>query len=60
MEPFPALYRYIAERREMLTQHLVSGGAQTFEDYRRTTGALLELSMLESEMKDIERRYVDS
>lgn len=59
MDPIHALYRHIAERREMLTLHLTAGRAQNFEDYRRVTGALQELEIMESALKDIERRYAE-
>jgi hypothetical protein len=59
MDPFKLMYRHLAERREALTEHLLSGSIQKIEDYRYTVGSLYEINLLETEVKDIERRFAD-
>lgn len=59
MDPFHLIRRHLQSRREMLLDHLGSGAPRNMEEYRQIVGSLTEISLLEQEIAEIERRFVD-
>lgn len=54
------LRRRIAESKENVEQFLSGGGADTMEKYNRIVGRYEALTMVEEEIKELEKRYVES
>jgi len=52
--------RTIQESKESLEQFLAGGGADSFEQYNRAVGRYEALSLIEGEIADIEKRYIES
>ena len=52
--------RTIDESKESLEQFLAGGGAETFEQYNRAVGSYEALCIIEGELADIEKRYIES
>lgn len=52
--------RTIDESKESLEQFLARGGAETFEQYNRAVGRYEALCLIEGELADIEKRYIES
>ena len=52
--------RTINESKESLEQFLAGGGAETFEQYNRAVGRYEALCIIEGELADIEKRYIES
>lgn len=55
---FALLLRAINEQKEALQGHLASGGAKNYEDYCRSVGEHAALQRMESEIKDLEKRFI--
>ncbi|MGA1706196.1 MAG: hypothetical protein ACO39X_04040 [Candidatus Nanopelagicaceae bacterium] len=54
------LRRRIAESKENVEQFLASGGADSMEKYNRIVGRYEAMTMIEEELLDLERRYIES
>jgi hypothetical protein len=54
------LRRRIAESKENIEQFLANGGADSMEKYNRIIGRYEALTMIEEELLDLERRYIES
>jgi len=54
------LRRRIAESKESVEQFLASGGADSMEKYNRIVGRYEAMTMIEEELLDLERRYIES
>lgn len=52
--------RTIEESKESLEKFLAGGGAESFEQYNRAVGRYEALCIIESELTDIEKRYIES
>ena len=52
--------RTIEESKESLEKFLAGGGAETIEQYNRVVGRYEALCLLEGEISDIEKRYIES
>ena len=52
--------RTIEESKESLEKFLAGGGADNFEYYNRAVGRYEALCLLEGEIADIEKRYIES
>ena len=52
--------RMIQESKQGLEQYLAGGGADTFDQYNRAVGRYEALCLLEGEIADIEKRYIES
>ena len=50
----------IDESKESLEQFLAGGGAETFEQYNRAVGRYEAFSIIERELADIKKRYIES
>ena len=50
----------IQESKQSLEQFLAGGGADSFEKYNRAVGRYEALCIIEGEIADIEKRYVES
>jgi len=53
------LRRHVEERRESVNAYMTSGMAKDYAEYREQVGALKELSILHSELDDLEKRYLE-
>jgi hypothetical protein len=56
---FALLYRRINEKREPLQDHLVQGGAKSYEDYVRVSAQVTTLNSMEDDIKDLENRFIE-
>ena len=56
---FSLLYRHIREEKEPLVDHLMHGGAQSYEDYVRVSARHAALVDIEEMIKDLEKRFMD-
>lgn len=54
------LRRRIAESKENIEQFLANGGADSMEKYNRIIGRYEAMTMIEEELLDLERRYIES
>ena len=54
------LRRRIAESKESVEQFLASGSADSMEKYNRIVGRYEAMTMIEEELLDLERRYIES
>ena len=52
--------RTIGESKESLEKFLAGGGAESFEQYNRAVGRYEALCIIEGELADIEKRYIES
>ena len=52
--------RTIEESKESLEKFLAGGGAESFEQYNRAVGRYEALCIIEGELADIEKRYIES
>jgi len=52
--------RTIQESKQSLEQFLAGGGADSFEKYNRAVGRYEALRLIEEEIADIEKRYIES
>lgn len=55
---FTLILRGLNERQEALKDHLANGGARSFEDYCKSIGEYAALRTLESDVKDLEKRFI--
>lgn len=51
--------RHIAEQKAQIEQALATGAARDFNEYAKLTGQYAAYVDMESEVKDIEKRYLD-
>lgn len=59
MDPLREIKRKIEEYKRQLGEHLMAGGARSFEDYRQTIGKAEALEYVLSDIEDIEKKYLD-
>jgi hypothetical protein len=52
--------RTIEESKDSLEKFLAGGGAESFEQYNRAVGRYEALCIIEGELADIEKRYIES
>jgi len=52
--------RVIDESKDSLEKFLAGGGAETIEQYNRVVGRYEALCIIEGELSDIEKRYIES
>jgi uncharacterized protein YqeY len=52
--------RMIQEYKESLEVFLAEGGAENFDQYNRCVGKYESLSLIEREIADIHKRYIES
>jgi hypothetical protein len=52
--------RTIEESKDSLEKFLAGGGAENFEQYNRAVGRYEALCIIEGELADIEKRYIES
>ena len=52
--------RTIGESKESLEKFLAGGGAESFDQYNRAVGRYEALCIIEGELADIEKRYIES
>jgi hypothetical protein len=52
--------RTIEESKDSLEKFLAGGGADSFEQYNRAVGRYEALCIIEGELADIEKRYIES
>ncbi|MFZ9129676.1 MAG: hypothetical protein ACO20O_11365 [Pseudomonadales bacterium] len=52
--------RTIEESKDSLEKFLAGGGAESFEQYNRAVGRYEALCIIEGELSDIEKRYIES
>lgn len=60
LDVFSILERRIKEYKSSIEQYLASGGAVTQEIYWKNVGKYEALSVIEEELRDIEKRYIES
>ena len=56
---FGLLYRHIREEKEPLVDHLMHGGAKSYEDYVRVSARHAALVDIEEMLKELEKRFID-
>ena len=56
---FGLLYRHIREEKEPLVDHLMHGGAKSYEDYVRVSARHAALVDIEEMIKELEKRFMD-
>lgn len=54
------LKRSISEMKSGVEQYLAGGGAENIEQYNRLVGRYESLTLIEGEISDIEKRYIES
>lgn len=54
------LRRRIEESKQSVEQFLAGGGADSIEQYNRIVGRYEGLSIIEGEIAEIEKRYIES
>ncbi|HEY7822469.1 MAG TPA: hypothetical protein VIG24_06545 [Acidimicrobiia bacterium] len=59
MDPIREIKKRIEEYKEQLSLHLMAGGARSHEDYCRTVGKAEAFEYILSDIKDIEKKYLD-
>ncbi len=52
--------RTIEESKDSLEKFLAGGGAESFEQYNRAVGRYEALCIIEGELADIEKRYIET
>jgi len=52
--------RTIGELKDSLEKFLAGGGAESFDQYNRAVGRYEALCIIEGELADIEKRYIES
>lgn len=57
---FALLRRRIGESKESVEQFLANGGAESLEQYNRIVGRYEALQMIDDEIAELEKRYVES
>jgi hypothetical protein len=56
---FSILYRRLSERKTSLSEHLMAGGASTYEAYVRATAQYEAYTIIEEELKELEKRFME-
>jgi len=56
---FGLLYRRINEEKEPLVDHLMHGGAKSYEDYVRVSARHAALVDIETMLKELEKRFIN-
>jgi len=56
---FKILYRRLREEKEPLVDHLMQGGAKSYEDYLRVSVKHSTLVDIEEMIKELEKRFMD-
>ncbi len=59
VDPLGELTKKIEDYKESISQHLITGGARSYEDYCRTIGKAEALEYILSDISDIEKKYLD-
>lgn len=59
MDPLETLRKRIEEHKEQITEHLLSGGAKSYEDYVGLMGKVQSLDYVLSDISEIEKRYLE-
>ena len=57
---FALLRRQISEEKEPLMEHIMRGGAKSYEDYVRVSARYAALVDIENMLKDLEKRFMDA
>lgn len=57
---FELLLRRVAEQKSSIELFLASGGAKSYEDYCRATGEYSALNKIDDEIREIEKRYIET
>lgn len=57
---FALLRRRIGESKESVEKFLANGGAESLEQYSRIVGRYEALQMIDDEIAELEKRYVES
>jgi hypothetical protein len=60
MDAIPTILHRIAEQKSSLELFLAGGGAKSYEDYCRTVGEYSALNKIESDIKEIERMFIEN
>jgi len=56
---FALLFRFLAERKASLTEYTMSGRPQTLEDYVKAVSQHEAYRVVEEEIKELEKRFMD-
>jgi oligoribonuclease (3'-5' exoribonuclease) len=56
---FSLIYRHIREEKAPLVDHLVQGGAKSYEDYVRVSARHTALVDIEESIKELEKRFME-
>lgn len=56
---FALLYRRLAERRSPLEEYIVQGGPTDYVAYARATAQREAYVIIEEDIKDLEKRFID-
>ncbi len=56
----PLILSNIEEQKRSIELFLANGGAKSYEDYCRSVGEYSCLQKVESDIKDVEQRFIES
>lgn len=56
----PSILHRIAEQKNSIELFLSGGGAKTYDEYSRMVGEYSALNKIEGDIKEIERRFIES
>lgn len=59
VDPLGELTKKIEGYKSALSEHLMTGGARSYEDYCRTIGKAEAFEYILSDISDIEKKYLD-
>lgn len=59
MDPLATLKKKIEGYKDQLSQHLMTGGVRTQEEYRHVVGKAEAFEYILSDIADIEKQYMD-
>lgn len=55
---FMAIYRRLADRKSVLTEYLMQGGASDYTTYAQAVAQYEMCSTIEDDLKELEKRFV--
>lgn len=60
MDVIEVLRKRIEEYEAQLSEHLLGGGASTYEDYMKQVGKAHAFKLILQDLEEIEQRYIES
>ncbi|MGC4008840.1 MAG: hypothetical protein QM805_07615 [Pseudomonas sp.] len=60
VDPIAAIRHRLTQQKSSIELYLATGGAKSYEEYSRMVGEYSSLQKIESDLDEIERRYIES